>query len=1121
VKNHNPKHKITLKEEASGSYFRGASFLKDRKTIKLLDQIIEGSEEVKINLIRYKLSSTISEKLFVDGIDFIILEKDQLRLFEDKIDSSIILGLPTIIVKDQEEEVNLSDLVNIRVIDIISPDQLTLKSILRTQLLLQSALNANQLNFLNNLSNESFFESLFGKMEEAVSILDKNSRYIWINKAHQLLLGYSIEELIGRTPGNCMSKRDLDNIIDYLEKENKDYNAKVKFKTRDGKEINVELTVFEIKDQNSGQLRMAFILRKVMKVQEYKLQLAYAEERFNKFIKNIDDLITVTDSNGKISYVSPGYLEILDYSNTELINTLIFEYIYPEDIRPLKKEYTTGIEKGFRNLRYRFRKRNGEYLWMEARGEGIYDPYTKKSGLILVSTVIHDKLISEEKLKETESRYKILVERIYDLVFEVDHRGIIVKVIGNAKEILNRSTLSLIGEKFIDNIYKEDVKIVENKSSEKSSQFESRIEIEGRGLRWFEISHESFKDYNNNDLKIIILKDIHDKKKILKKIRENESLYRSLTENIQDIIIRIDKDLKIVYANSAAQSQLFDNNIIKSLYDLKIDSVAKRKLLKSIESVKNTLRQEQFEIQLNRLNKTVFYNWSIIPEFNDHSEFFSFLIVARNVTPFVVAKHEIKKLYNIIEHSTNSIIITDREGKIEYINSSVETLTGYGHHELIGNSPRIFKSGKTNPSEYQDLWETVTKGNTWKGTFCNKKKNGDIFWEFAIITPIKNFEGEIINYLAIKENITDHKITEETLKTNQEKLNLTLEAAQVGTWVINIPENIIYWDEQVTKLCGYTVAELSNRGLKNIRKFIHPEDIERVKRSFKHSMENFDILDIEFRVVTKLGLVKHAFAKGQVIRDEDGKPIRMDGISMDITSQKTIEDNLKMRNEELNQFVYKVSHDLRAPLASIRGIIELEKLQNKDKTQFKYLHLIEDRVSNLDQFMRNILSHSRNLNMSVKYKKIDFKQITDDCFKELEFLRNALNIKRIVKISRSTFYSDESRLFEIFRNLISNSIKYLDYDKTEPYIRITVKNYNSKAVITFEDNGVGIDPDLQEYIFDMFYRANEKSDGSGIGLYIVKQAVEKLNGSISVKSKKGEGTRFQVTIPNADSDNLN
>ena len=120
MKNLNPKHKITLKEEASGSYFRGASFLKDRKTVKLLEKIIEESGEVRVKLIKYRLSSAVSEKLFVDGIDFIILEKDQLQSFREKIDSSIIFGLPTVLVNNPEEEIKIEDLVNINVIDIFT-----------------------------------------------------------------------------------------------------------------------------------------------------------------------------------------------------------------------------------------------------------------------------------------------------------------------------------------------------------------------------------------------------------------------------------------------------------------------------------------------------------------------------------------------------------------------------------------------------------------------------------------------------------------------------------------------------------------------------------------------------------------------------------------------------------------------------------------------------------------------------------------------------------------------------------------------------------------------------------------------------------------------------------------
>jgi len=1118
VKNLTPKHKIIQNDKSVGSCYKCASFLANKELNSKFQKVIAENEEITISIVQFRLTSGITEKLFIEGIDFILLRVDKLKTYLNKIDSAVVLGLPIVLVG--EKDINIDDIKNIRIIDVLSQDDISRQTLLRTQILLQSNLNSNRINFLDNLNKDSFFESLFGKLEEAVSILDENARYIWINDAYEKLLGYSLEELSGRTPAIVMAEEDMNRFVDYFKKGESNYKAEHIIKDKNGEILKIELSIFVIVDKNTGLVRIATIKRKIRKEREIEQQLVSAEEKFRKFVQNIDDLIAVIDINGKISYVSPGYQKSLGYKEGELNDTLIFEYIDPEDIRSVKNKITKGEKQGFKQLRFQFRKKNGEYIWLEARGESISDQGNQNSGLILAASIIHEKLISQEKLKETESRYKILVERIYDLVFEVDYQGIINNVIGNAKDVLNKSGLTLIGKRFIDCAYVEDVKILQNNMSEESANCEIRFEIKGKELHWFDVSIESFKDHNNKDLRIIILKDIHDKKKILKKIRESESLYRSLTENIQDIIIRIDKDLDVVYLNTVARMQLFENKFIQNLKDLNINQSAREKIFASIKKVKHTLKPDQYEVKLVRQGKAVFYNWTIIPEFNDHSEFFSFLIVARNVTPFVIAKHEITKLYNIIEQSTNSIIITDRHGNIEYVNSTVEELSGFNQYELLGKNPRIFKTENTSPAEYHKLWQTISSGDTWKGTLCNKKKNGEIFWEYAIISPIKNFDGQIINYLAVKENITHQKIIEESLRSNQEKLNLTLEAAHVGTWVINIPESIIFWDDQVVKLCGYNVEELAKGNLNNLINIIHPDDVDRVTDVFKQSLNSYNTLDIEFKVITKLGLTKHVFAKGQIIRNETGEPIRMDGISMDITSQKTIEDNLKLRNEELNQFVYKVSHDLRAPLASIRGIIELEKLQNKNKSQFKYVHLIEDRISNLDQFMRNILSHSRNLNTSVKYKLIDFKRITNDCFKELEFLRNALSIKRIVKISGSTFYSDESRLFEIFRNLISNSIKYLDYDKTEPFIKITIKSDTSKVVITFEDNGVGIDPELQRYIFDMFYRANEKSDGSGIGLYIVKQAVEKLNGSIDVKSKKGESTRFLVTIPNANPENL-
>jgi PAS domain S-box-containing protein len=1120
VKNPRSKHKITLRENASGGLFKCASILKNKELSKNIDRLIKDEDELNIKIVPFHLTSGISEKLFIEGIDFVLLDTEQLSGFLKKINPMVVLGLPIVLVADKEE-IEIEDVKNLRIIDILLQDNINKHTLLKTQILLQSTLHANLLSFFDHLNKDSFFEALFGKLDEAVSVLDEKTRYIWINESYHKLLGYSLEELSGRTPAIIMEQDDLNRINDSIKKGITNYKAIHHVKAKNGRILNVELSVFIIVDKNTGLVRMATIKRKIRKEDNKKGQLIWNDEIFQKFIKNIDDLIIVTDSDGKITYASPGYGKSLGYREGELEGTLVFEYIDPQDIKAVKKTFSNVQKHSFEHLKFRIRKKNGEYIWLEAKGESIYYADNKDHGLLFGASIIQDKLLSEERLKDIESKYKILIGQIYDLIFEVDQRGIILNVIGDSKNILKRSVLSLIGKKFIELVYKEDSKIFRNNASREFAQFQIRIETDGKKMHWFETTVQSFTENNRNVLKMIILKDIHEKKKILKKIHEEESLYRSLTENIQDVIIRVNIDLDIVYANTIAEVQLFENQPVKNLKALNLEEDVKKRILGSIKNVKLSLKPDQYEIKISRQDKAVYYNWSVVPEFNEHSEFFSYLIVARNVTPFVVAKHEITKLYNIIEQSTNSIIITDRDGNIEYVNAKVEKLTGFNHQDLLGMKPSVFKSGKTHPNEYKKLWATISSGNTWKGTFCNKKKNGEIFWEFAIISPITNFEGEIINYLAVKEDITQQKNTEEILHSNQKKLNLTLEAAHVGTWTINIPEEYIYWDDQVVKLCGYEVEEMKNGRLGYLRKIIHPEDVQRVTDLYKQSMKGYDTLDIEFKVITKLGLTKNVFAKGQVIRDDEGKPVRMDGISMDITNQKAIEENLKLRNEELNQFVYKVSHDLRAPLASIRGIIELEKLQNKNESQFKYVHLIEDRISNLDQFMRNILSHSRNLNTSVKYKLIDFRQITNDCFKELEFLRNALSIKRIVKIPKFTFYSDESRIFEIFRNLISNSIKYLDYDKTEPYIKITVKKDPTKAFIIFEDNGVGIDPELQNYIFDMFYRANEKSDGSGIGLYIVKQAVEKLNGTINVKSKKGEGTRFLVTIPNANPINLN
>ncbi len=239
-------------------------------------------------------------------------------------------------------------------------------------------------------------------------------------------------------------------------------------------------------------------------------------------------------------------------------------------------------------------------------------------------------------------------------------------------------------------------------------------------------------------------------------------------------------------------------------------------------------------------------------------------------------------------------------------------------------------------------------------------------------------------------------------------------------------------------------------------------------------------------------------------------------LRIEVENKRKTEEAYKIKNEELNNFVYRVSHDLRAPITSVEGLINIIKLESKSKTAdlIPYIDLLDDRIKSLDRFIRDILSHSRNIGTSANIEKIQFKKIINNCFKELTYLKNADTIKRKLSVSDGAFYNDRIRLFEIFRNLISNAIKYSDPDKKANTVNISVVTHPDKALINIVDNGIGINPESINRIFEMFYRGHETSKGSGIGLYIVKQAVNKLGGDIHVESIPGTGTHFTLEIPN-------
>lgn len=223
---------------------------------------------------------------------------------------------------------------------------------------------------------------------------------------------------------------------------------------------------------------------------------------------------------------------------------------------------------------------------------------------------------------------------------------------------------------------------------------------------------------------------------------------------------------------------------------------------------------------------------------------------------------------------------------------------------------------------------------------------------------------------------------------------------------------------------------------------------------------------------------------------------------------------LMKTNAELDRFVYSTSHDLRAPLTSILGLLNIAS-GARDVTEVKqYMSMMKDRVHSLDKFIMDITDYSRNNRLEIIREKIDLSELAREIWDSLRYSPDALNINFYIDIPEGEFIeTDKNRLRIVMSNLISNAMRYHDARKEEKFIRLKLQANGRSAYLMVEDNGQGISSEHHHKIYDMFYRGNENSKGSGLGLYIVKETLSKLAGSIHLESVPGVGSTFTVRLP--------
>lgn len=446
----------------------------------------------------------------------------------------------------------------------------------------------------------------------------------------------------------------------------------------------------------------------------------------------------------------------------------------------------------------------------------------------------------------------------------------------------------------------------------------------------------------------------------------------------------------------------------------------------------------------------------------------------------------------------------DESGVIFATNLEAITITGYEESEIIGKHFSILYTEedvvKNTPES--DL-QSAFKNGTHKASTILLKKN-----KIKFLAKI-NFEvvqRDKTQHVRITVQDTTYKsVQKNKMKRLESHFNSLFHNHFVG--VLNLQQA-----DQKIVLANVKACEILGEYDYIGKSFNHYIRGEKSIHTFLEMIAKESPNDFELELTQQSGAIRWVSVSHSIFPSESTIEILL----FDITEEKKRIESLERINQQLDQFVYHISHDLRSPISTLLGLIDLSQKENSSlETIQQYLKMMMDRASHLDGILRDLTSIAMNEKTSLDLDEIQFEREIESVVNQCTDTDSASKIAIQLFINQThPFTTDMKRVKVILRNLISNSIKYYHPGQLNPYIKITAEINEAWAAIEVEDNGIGINPKHISKIYDMFFRATDRSSGSGLGLHIVKSMLDKLGGTITLTSNPDKGTSFKIILPN-------
>ncbi|KAB7671297.1 PAS domain S-box protein [Bacillus sp. B1-b2] len=458
------------------------------------------------------------------------------------------------------------------------------------------------------------------------------------------------------------------------------------------------------------------------------------------------------------------------------------------------------------------------------------------------------------------------------------------------------------------------------------------------------------------------------------------------------------------------------------------------------------------------------------------------------------------------------VAFTDNNGIITYVNDKFVEISKYTRDELLGQNHRLINSGHHSAEFFRELWETISKGETWSGEILNKAKDGSFYWVDTVIVPFLNKKGAPYQYVSIRRDITEQK-----------KINLQLEESirEVSdiTFALEQSSIIAFTDKRgvITKvnakfceISGYTRNELIGNTHRIINSGYHSKEFFQKLWS---TISNGEIWKGEIRNKTKFGTYYWVDTTIIPFLDKNNKPYQYLAIRNDITEKKRTEEVLHRQDKlaAVGQLAAGVAHEIRNPLTSIKGYTEFLSLDEQDSTKNEYFTIILDEIDRVNAIVEEFMLLSKPSELHLEKKSIlpIIEQVSTILDYQLRKSKIALDI-----IHEEELYMvecDGNKLKQVFLNFMKNAIEAMPQGGN---LSVHIKKVQEEIHILFKDSGIGMSKEQVKRIGEPFYTT--KNNGNGLGLMVSFKIIENLHGKVYIDSEEGKGTSFHITLPNAE-----